>query len=135
MEISNIPLDAMCFVFGSNEAGIHGAGAAQYAYKKRGAVYYHGFGPAGNSFAIPTKDWKIRTLPLPIIEIYVSRFIAYAHIEKNMIFQVTCIGCGLAGLDHADVAPMFNDAPDNCFFDEVWGAFIDAPGRQYWGTF
>ena len=25
----------MCFVFGSNEAGIHGAGAAKVAYEKK----------------------------------------------------------------------------------------------------
>lgn len=44
------------FVFGSNLAGIHGAGAAKLAYEKFGAIKGQGFGLQGQSFAIPTKD-------------------------------------------------------------------------------
>jgi hypothetical protein len=43
------------FVFGSNEKGIHGKGAALQAKKVFGAVQGCGFGLTGNSFAIPTK--------------------------------------------------------------------------------
>lgn len=56
------------FVFGSNEAGIHGAGAAKTALEKFGARMYQGFGHFGQSFAIPTKDKEIRTLPLSSIQ-------------------------------------------------------------------
>ena len=53
-----------CFVFGSNEAGVHGAGAARVAYEKHGARWGKGFGHYGDSFAIPTKDWNIRKLDM-----------------------------------------------------------------------
>lgn len=42
------------FVFGSNEEGYHGAGAAKQALKF-GAIMGKGFGFGGNTFAIPTK--------------------------------------------------------------------------------
>ena len=64
------------FVFGSNESGIHGAGAARTALAF-GAEMFKGFGLAGNTFAIPTKDWTIQTLPISVIEVYVKRFIAF----------------------------------------------------------
>jgi hypothetical protein len=57
----------MIFVFGSNEAGRHGRGAALTAVRKHGAREGQGFGPAGNSFAIPTKDWRLDTLPVSVI--------------------------------------------------------------------
>ena len=50
--------DNEIFVFGSNESGIHGAGAAFLANKKFGAVYGEGIGLFGKSYAIPTKDKK-----------------------------------------------------------------------------
>ena len=37
----------MVFVFGSNEAGRHGAGAARVALKSHGAIYGQGEGPQG----------------------------------------------------------------------------------------
>ena len=52
------------FVFGSNLAGRHGAGAALYARQYRGAIYGKGVGLQGNSYAIPTKDFNIKTLSL-----------------------------------------------------------------------
>lgn len=42
------------FVFGSNLAGRHGGGAARLAYQKFGAVWGHGVGLQGQSYAIPT---------------------------------------------------------------------------------
>ena len=52
------------FVFGSNLAGRHGKGAALYAKKHHGAIYGQGYGLQGRSFAIPTKDYNLKTLPL-----------------------------------------------------------------------
>ena len=54
--------DNEIFVFGSNESGIHGAGAARFAYDNFGAFYEQGFGLMGQSFGIPTKDWFITKL-------------------------------------------------------------------------
>ena len=63
------------FVFGSNLSGIHGAGAALYARKHYGAELSVGIGRTGDSYAIPTKDHKINTLSLDVIEKYVDEFI------------------------------------------------------------
>jgi hypothetical protein len=100
------------FVFGSNESGIHGAGAALQAMKDFGAVYGVGFGPQGKTFAIPTKDWKVDTLPLEFIKPYVESFLFYTITKPNLMFLVTEIGCGLAGYTPEDIAPMFKFALD-----------------------
>lgn len=94
------------FVFGSNESGIHGAGAARAAMKF-GAIYGLGFGKIGQTFAIPTKDWKINTLPLDVIKFYVERFIEYTESYPQYTFLVTPIGCGLAGYTVEEIAPLF----------------------------
>jgi hypothetical protein len=123
----------MIFVFGSNERGRHGAGAALTAARHYGAREGQGFGPAGDSFAIPTKDWVIQTLPLEYIKLYVDRFIVYARWTPEREFKVTALGTGLAGIEHKWIAQLFKYAPDNCFFDEVWKEFI--PKKNFWGTF
>ncbi|WP_244832353.1 hypothetical protein [Caballeronia sp. TF1N1] len=125
----------MIFVFGSNEAGVHGAGAAQTARIVHGAMMGCGYGHVSNSFAIPTKDRTIQhTLSLDTIEKYVQGFIAYATGRPNLTFQVTRIGCGLAGLKDVDVAPLFFGVPENCFFDEKWRQYL-GDHHTYWGTF
>ena len=108
------------FVFGSNEAGIHGAGAAKFAKEHRGARMGRSYGMWGKSFAIPTKNEVFEVLPLNQIEDYVRGFIAFARGKRKLTFQVTAIGTGLAGYKHEIIAPMFLDAPRNCFFDERW---------------
>jgi hypothetical protein len=123
----------MIFVFGSNEAGHHGAGAALHAVRNEGAQLKVGFGRQGNSFAIPTKDWQIQTLPLDVIEHYVNRFVVYARLHPGELFKVTAIGTGLGGLRHQAVAPMFKYAPANCLFDTQWQEFL--PKKNFWGTF
>jgi hypothetical protein len=110
----------MIFVFGSNLAGRHGKGAALTAYKQHGAVYGQGYGLQGNSFAIPTKDEDLNTLPLNKIRKYVESFIKFAKLNSDMKFSVTRIGCGLAGYEDHDIAPMFKNAPDNCILPAGW---------------
>lgn len=122
------------FVFGSNDAGIHGAGAAKEAYSKYGARYGKCYGHHGDSFAIPTKDIDIITLPLARIQKYVMGFIAFAEGHPKLKFQVTRIGCGLAGLQDADIAEMFKDSPNNCHFDTQWRPFL-GDDYNYWGTY
>jgi hypothetical protein len=102
------------FVFGSNEAGRHGKGAALFARQNHGAKYGQGIGLQGNSYAIPTKDSRLAALPLPQIEAYVSQFKAFAAEHPELQFTVTAIGCGLAGYRPEQIAPMFRDAPPNC---------------------
>lgn len=114
----------MIFVFGSNLAGRHGKGAALYAQKHHGAEYGVGIGRTGNAFAIPTKDEHIRILPLDSIQRYVNGFIAYARENQGLDFEVTKIGCGLAGYRESDIAPMFQDAPDNCHLPDGWRTVV-----------
>lgn len=120
----------MIFVFGSNLRGVHGAGAAKFAHKNHGAVYGVGEGRTGNSYALPTKDIQIRTLPFMLVVRYVETFIAYAKKHTDLQFQVTRIGCGLAGYKDEQIAPLFVKAPSNCFFDQAWKPYL--PNHNYW---
>ena len=106
------------FVFGSNLMGIHGAGAAKFARQNHGAIYGLGVGLQGSSYAIPTKDGNIVTLPLTMIKLYVDQFIGFARNRKDLTFNVTAIGCGLAGYTPEQIAPLFNNAPENCKLPE-----------------
>lgn len=111
------------FVFGSNLAGIHGAGSALAAKKHYGAVQGCGEGPQGNSYAIPTKDRGLQSLTLAEIQFRVSTFLVYAARNPAMQFNVVAIGCGLAGFTPEQIAPFFKDAPGNVVlpasFEEV----------------
>ena len=120
-------------VFGSNEGGMHGAGAAKTAREKYGASLGFSYGHTGRSFAIPTKDEYLKTLPLGIINAYVQGFLAYAVGKRKLTFYVTAIGCGLAGYHHKDIAPMFKDHPTNVLFDEAWKPYLPE-GTKFWGT-
>jgi hypothetical protein len=104
---------SVIFVFGSNTAGRHGKGAALEARQKWGAIYGQGDGRQGDSYAIPTKDEVLHTLPLRAISGSVFRFIIYAHDHPDLIFEVTEIGCGLAGYRPEQIGPMFRGAPEN----------------------
>jgi hypothetical protein len=114
------------FVFGSNEAGIHGGGAAQTALYKFGAIRWMGEGLQGQSYAIPTKDNNIITLPVDSIARYVSRFIEFAKKNQKLTFLVTEIGCGLAGYKPQDMAPLFKEAllVDNIFLPESFNKIL-----------
>ena len=113
------------FVFGSNEAGRHGKGAALTARSKYGARYGQGSGRQGNSYAIPTKDKHLNTLPIPYIKHYIEKFCWYAKNNPDLNFNVTRIGCGLAGYKESDIRPLFDNwmaeygILKNCRFDWV----------------
>ena len=98
------------FVFGSNLAGRHGAGAAKTAVSKFRAKYGQSSGLQGNSYAIPTKDARLNTLSEDDIKNYVDEFISFASNHPSLTFLVTEIGCGLAFLTPYMIAPMFKGA-------------------------
>lgn len=114
------------FVFGSNLAGRHGKGAALEARLHHGAIYGQGIGLQGRSYAIPTKDASLRTLNLPTITQHVATFIRFARDNQSLIFNVTRIGCGLAGYKDQHIAPMFKDAPNNCILDQRWRTYLSS---------
>ena len=101
------------YVFGSNLAGIHGAGSALHARKHFGAIRGVGEGLQGHAYGIPTKDERLRVLPLSKIREHVDTFLEYARAYHEMVFILVPIGCGLAGYTPQQIAPMFRDAPAN----------------------
>lgn len=109
------------FVFGSNLAGRHGAGAALDAKTQYGAKTGVGEGPTGKAYAIPTKDAKLKPRSLKQIKKSVDKFLDYAQTKPKTLFRVTSIGCGLAGYKPSQIAPMFVGRPTNVsFFDSRW---------------
>ena len=118
------------FVFGSNLSGRHGKGTALYAREHRGAVYGKGVGLQGRSYAIPTKDHALRPMPLDQIAHYVEQFIEFATEHSEMTFQVTRVGCGMAGYSDKQMAPLFKGAPKNCQLPEEWRPFLQTNKAQ-----
>jgi len=93
------------FVFGSNLQGFHGAGAAETAVDKFGAVWGQGVGLQGQSYAIPTMHGGVET-----IKPYVDEFIEFAKANPDKKFFVTRIGCGIAGFKDSEIAALFEEA-------------------------
>ncbi|MCQ2606552.1 MAG: hypothetical protein MJ204_08460 [Bacteroidales bacterium] len=93
------------FVFGSNLQGMHGGGAAHAALEHFGAVWGQGVGLQGQSYAIPTMHGGV-----DVIKPYVDEFIQFAKEHSELRFLVTPIGCGIAGFQVEDIAPLFTDA-------------------------
>ena len=89
-----------------------------------GAAYGVGSGPTGRAYAIPTKGSRLEVLPLAEIEQSIQAFLVYAAAQPKTDFFVTRIGCGLAGFDDGQIAPLFAAAPDNCSLPEPWQALI-----------
>ena len=100
--------------------GRHGKGAALHAAREYGAVRGVGVGRTGDAYAIPTKDAALRTLPLSEIMRYVAEFLRYSKGHPELRFEVTRVGCGLAGYTDAQIAPMFSDALTNCDLPPGW---------------
>lgn len=112
------------FVFGSNLAGRHGKGAAKFAHENHGAEYGVGKGLTGSAYALPTKDEKIRTLPLERIEKEILEFFQFARKNENLTFILTPVGCGLAGYSSYIMMKLFkkywgNDIK-NVFLAKTW---------------
>lgn len=128
---NTIPKGDWIWVFGSNQKGQHGKGAAKVAHKSFGAVYGIGTGPTGRAYAIPTKSAPTMNpadvLALPVIEQHVKSFLQYARCNPKLQFFVTAVGTGLSGLKDEQVAPMFADAPVNCSLPEQWRTWVGRP--------
>ena len=123
----------MIFVFGSNLDGIHAGGAARYAHQQRGAVMGVGEGLTGECYALPTLGHGFGAMQYFKLASHVSRFLVCAYQHPKLTFQVTRVGCGIAGFSDEEVAALFEAAPPNCQFDEVWRPYL--PTATFWGTF
>lgn len=110
------------FVFGANREGRHGRGAALHARLHYGARYGQALGPQGRSYAIITKELRRGHPPVTLAEVAqgVAQFLEYARLHPGLTFEVTRLGCGLAGFTDAQIAPLFTGAPANCGLPAKW---------------
>jgi hypothetical protein len=116
-----LPTAGEIFVFGSNLAGRHGAGAARVAFQQYGAILGQGQGLQGQSYAIPTKDAALKSLPLEMVYFNVQQFLGFAQARPHLRFFVTRVGCGLAGNADVDIAPFFSSyLTGNLSLPEPW---------------
>jgi hypothetical protein len=118
-----LPQNGEIFVFGSNLAGYHKLGSARIALLHYGAIKGKGVGRMGNSFAIPTKNNALNTLPLFKIKDFIRIFKDYVIYNPEMNFFVTRIGCGYAGYKDEDIAPMFKGIYAD--YPEEWRKYLD----------
>lgn len=111
------------FVFGSNFQGRHMGGAARAAKEKFGAVWGIGEGLQGQSYAIPTMEGLNNIKPA------VERFTLFARQHQELKFFVMAIGCGIAGYQVEEIAPLFIDAAylQNVYLPvSFWKIIMDA---------
>ena len=111
------------FVFGSNQAGRHGKGAALHAAQHFGAAEGVGEGRTGLAYALPTKDAHLKPLPPEALRAAVRRFLDYAHEHPADLFLLTPVGCGLAGNPVEHVVTMLRQRgplPLNVLLHPTW---------------
>jgi hypothetical protein len=104
------------FVFGSNAAGMHAAGAAALAHEKFGAVWGQGHGLHGRTYAINSMSG------LAVLRQEVLGFVEFAAEHPELRFLVTEIGCGIAGYTPTEVAPFFDGVGDNVVLPDRFAA-------------
>jgi hypothetical protein len=110
------------FVFGSNLAGRHGKGAAVHAKKYYGAEYGVGEGLTGRSYALPTKDENLNVRSLQEIKNSIQTFSNFARENPQYTFELTPVGCGLAGYKQAQIITLIVAVgmPSNVCLSEHW---------------
>ena len=105
----------------------------------KGAKHGQSQGLQGTSYAIPTCGpwdqllYKYPALSYEEVQNYIADFVLFASHRPELQFQVTRVGCGLAGMQDHKIAKMFVSAPDNCSFDEKWKFWL--PHKKFWGTY
>lgn len=107
------------FVFGSNADGAHAGGAAHTAVTRFGAVWGQGHGLQGQSYAIDTMSG------LKVLRREAATFLDFARQHPDLTFLLTPVGCGIAGYQPEDVAPLFRGAPDNVALPASFIAVLD----------
>ncbi len=135
------PQDDVIFVFGSNPEGRHGrsekAGTSGVAARQFGAKRGVGEGLQGNSYAIPTKDLRVKKndgrksiSPEQITE-SIRKMYEVARQMPDKKFKVayhnradSATRCGYTGLE---LVKMFlaHPVPDNVYFSTIWKRIIE----------
>jgi hypothetical protein len=124
-----IPKDNSIFVFGSNNQGIHGAGAAKIARELFGAKLKIAKGLCGQSYAIPTRNMVSKNIfeniELPTVKRNIEKFVIFTIENKEKSFYLTRVACGLAGYHDSTIAPLFYECGINCSFPRNWKKFLE----------
>lgn len=75
-----------------------------------------------------TKELRFRThepVSLEEVKAGVDRFLLFARESPDWVFNVSPIGCGLAGFSPNQIAPLFVEHPDNVFLPEIFKAQLE----------
>lgn len=127
-----MPSENTIFVFGSNPEGRHGSGSAKIALLHFGAIYGQGEGLQGNSYALPTKDLRIkynnayRSIPKKEIVLSIKRLYKVASETPSKDFKVAYRNThtkSLNGYSGIEMIEMFVEAgpiPENVIFSKEW---------------
>lgn len=108
------------FVFGSNLAGRHGAGAARTAVEKFGAIMGVEEGITGQSYAFPTLTTRLEKREMSALELSRDEFYHCAKENPNKEFLMTPVGTGLAGYSHDEMKSLFENPPANVILPPEW---------------
>ena len=130
--IRKLPEDYILTV-GTNSRGAHEIGAAKTAHRYFGARYGQAFGLQGNAYGIPTRTYLDRKtnnsmfedIPLKQIQSTVKLFFKDASLNPHLTFVLTRIGCGFAGYDDSQIAPLFSNPLSNMIIPKAWLPFIE----------
>ncbi|MEB3754410.1 hypothetical protein [Acinetobacter sp. MD2(2019)] len=117
--------DNTVFVFGGNLAGDHSEGAARIAQQFFGALAGVGRGWSGQSFSIPTLNEHLQPMPLAQIQHYIEDFKIYTEKHPHTTYFITALGCGQAGYQTSDIAPLFRGISSNVIFPESFKPYIE----------
>jgi len=135
------------FVFGSNPQGRHGAGAANIAYKKFGAIYGQGRGIQGQSYALVTKNLKsnyleketnilynkkgLKSLSPKQIIFNIKELCSFARKNRDKKFLIAYLGISnnitLNGYSCEEMVSFFKQCkpiPKNIIFEENFNKMI-----------
>ena len=131
--IGNItPDENTIFVFGSNTEGRHGAGAAKVSREQFGAIYGQGQGLQGNSYALPTKDIRVkenrglRSISKEDIVESIKKLYETARQHQVKMFKIAYRNThsaslnGYTGLEMIDMFLEAGPIPDNIIFSQEW---------------
>jgi hypothetical protein len=120
------------YVFSSDPEGHHLKGAARHARKHYGARFGQSDGPQGNAYAIISKDIHsgVSGKFPAVFTASVARFLQYASDHPKLEFQLSNIGCNLAGFTAVQVAALFKEATPNIRFPKEWDFIPKRPDSR-----
>jgi hypothetical protein len=109
------------FVFGSNLSGHHAGGAALQAKQDFGAEEGVGEGLTGNCYAFPTLTKTMEKVSMEALEASRDELFKCCEENKNSLFLLTKVGCGIAGFKEEEIKNLFiYDTPKNLVLPDGW---------------